>query len=136
MSNSMLERLVYRSRAVTPPPMAALDGILAASLRNNARQRITGALGFTGRTYIQLLEGRPEAIDALLEQLRRDPRHADLRVLARGPAAGRLVPGWSMARIDLALLKVEVTALLETADGDGLAALLADLVARGETGVA
>jgi hypothetical protein len=133
MPNSTLERLVYRSRAVTPAPTAALDGILAVSLRNNGRHRITGALGFTGRTYIQLLEGRSKAIDALMEQLRRDPRHTDLKVLRRGPAAGRLAPGWSMARIDLALLTVEVTALLESADGDGLAALLADLVARGET---
>ena len=136
MSNSPLERLVYRSRALDPPPIVALDGILTVSLWNNARQRITGALGFTGRTYIQLLEGPPHAIDALMERLRRDSRHADLRVLRSGAAAGRLVPGWSMARIDLALLDVEVTALLETADGDGLAALLADLTARGETGVA
>lgn len=136
MPNSPLERLVYRSRAVDPPPIVALDGILTVSLWNNARHRITGALGFTGRTYVQLLEGPRDAIAALMERLYGDPRHTDLRVLARGPAAGRLVPGWSMARIDLALLDVEVTALLETADGDGLAALLADLTARGETSVA
>jgi len=136
MPDSRLERLVYRSRAVQPAPMAALDDILTVSLRHNARHRITGALGFTGRTYIQLLEGPPASIHDLLERLYGDPRHADLKVLLRGPAAGRMVPAWSMARIDLALLTVEVTARLEAADGAGLAGLLADLAARGETGVA
>lgn len=133
MSNSSIERLVYRSRVVQPVPMIALDEILQAAHARNARLGVTGALGFTGRTYIQFLEGPAESLDSLMEQLRGDPRHTDLRVLARGPAAGRLVPDWSMARIDLTLLEAEVTTLLETGDGEGLAALLAGLVRRGET---
>ena len=133
MSNSSIERLVYRSRVVQPVPMTALEDILPVAHAGNARWCITGVLGFTGRTYVQLLEGPAESLDSLLERLRSDPRHTDLRVLARGPAAERLVPGWSMARIDLTLLEAEVTALLETGDGEGLAALLAGLVRRGET---
>lgn len=133
MSDSSMERLVYRSRVVQPAPMAALDDILSVARSQNARWRITGVLGFTGRTYVQFLEGPAESLDSLLEQLRNDPRHTDLRILARGPVAGRLVATWTMARVDLSLLTTEVTALLETRDGDGLAALLAGLVRQGET---
>ena len=133
MPNSSMERIVYRSRAVQPPPMLALDSILAVSRSWNARSGVTGVLGVTGRTYIQLLEGPAEELDSLLERLRRDPRHKDLTVLARGPVSVRLVPGWSMARIDLSLLATEVTVLLQTRDGDSLAALLADMALQGET---
>ena len=135
MANSSIERLVYRSRVVHPAPMTALEDILPVAQAGNARWGITGALGYTGRTYVQLLEGPAESLDSLLERLRSDLRHTELRVLARGPAAGRLVTGWSMARIDLTLLEAEVTALLDAGDGDGegLAALLAGLVRRGET---
>lgn len=133
MSTSSIERVVYRSRVVQPAPMRALDDIMAVARAQNARWRITGALGFTGRTYVQFLEGPAESLDSLLERLRSDPRHTDLTILTRGPAAGRLVAGWTMARVDLALLKTEVTLLLETRDGDALAALLAGLVRHGET---
>ena len=133
MPNSSMERLVYRSRAVQPPPMLALDSILAVSQSWNTRTGVTGVLGVTGRTYIQFLEGPAEELDSLMERLHRDPRHTDVTVLTRGPVAVRLVPGWSMARIDLSLLATEVTALLQARDGDGLAALLADVARQGET---
>lgn len=130
-----MERLVYRSRAVWPAPGVALDGILTASVANNALRRITGALGFSGLTYVQLLEGPAESIEALLRQLHADPRHADLTVLVRAETDGRLVPGWTMARIDLAEASPKVGRLLETGDGLALAVLLANLAHQGETGV-
>ena len=75
MPNSSIERLVYRSRVVQPAPMTALEDILPVAHAWNARWRITGALGFTGRTYVQFLEGPAESLDILLERLRSDPRH-------------------------------------------------------------
>lgn len=133
MDSSSIERLVYRSRSVQPSPTAALDSILTVSHRRNERSEITGVLGFTGRTYVQLLEGPGDSLEDLLERLHSDPRHTDMKVLARGPVEARLVPAWTMARVDLSLLTSEVTALLEARDGEGLAALLADLLRQGET---
>jgi hypothetical protein len=131
-----LERLIYFSRALTPEPAQALDSILAASIWNNARQRITGALGFTSLTYVQMLEGPTASLDALLSQLLDDPRHTDLTILSRVETDRRLVPGWTMARTDLAFLAPEVSQRLQRGDGEGLAMLLADLVEQGETCVA
>jgi len=130
-----MERLVYRSRAVWPAPDVALDGILTASLVNNARLGITGALGFSGGRYVQLLEGPASSLDILMGHLDADPRHADLTVLVRGPTEHRLTPDWSMARADLTRVAPRVDALLEAGDGLALTALLAALVHRGVTGV-
>jgi len=131
-----MERLIYRSRAVWPAPEAALDAILATAMSTNAGLSVTGVLGFTGWTYVQLLEGPSGALDLLLERLRADPRHTDLTVLARAPAASRLVPGWTMARVDLAEPAPRVEALLQANDGLALAVLMANLAHQGATGVA
>lgn len=130
-----MERLVYRSRAVWPAPAVALDGVLKVSVASNAQARITGALGFVGGTYVQLLEGPTESLEALMRRLYADPRHAEVTVLVRAETDGRLVPGWSMARTDLARAAPRATGLLETGDGLALALLLANLVHHGHTGV-
>lgn len=133
MPDTRLERLVYRSRAIVPPA-SELDAILRQSIWNNARARVTGALGHCGDTYVQLLEGPPASLDDLLSRLGADRRHRDLVVLDRESAQARLVPGWSMARADLG---DEARSLLAAPHAGGrLAALLADMVHRGRTCVA
>ncbi len=131
-----MERLIYRSRALWPAPEAALDAILATSMPTNAGLSVTGVLGFTGRTYVQLLEGPAGALDLLLGRLRADPRHTDLTLLMRAPVVSRLVPGWTMARVDLAEPAPRVEALLRANDGLALAVLMANLAHQGATGVA
>lgn len=123
-----MERLVYRSRATPPGPAFALSGILAASILNNARADVTGALGFSGDMYVQLLEGSGEALDALMARLGADPRHTDVDVLYREPAASRLLPGWNMAKVDLAAAWPDIGRLLTARDGLALTGRLAALV--------
>lgn len=127
----MIDRLVYRSRAVGIAPEVAVDRIFRVSVPKNAGLEITGALGFSGETYIQLLEGPPNAIDVLIRALKADVRHAQLRILLRASSERRLVPAWSMARANLAGLAPEVDNLLEVEDGLGLIALMATLVHEG-----
>lgn len=130
-----IERLIYRSRALWPAPEAALDSILAVSVANNARFGITGALGFSGDSFVQLLEGTPAALDGLLDKLLADPRHTDLIILLRSPANRRLAPGWSMARADLAEASPRAGDLLARGDGLGLMNLMATLAHRGFTDI-
>jgi hypothetical protein len=47
--------------------------------------------------YIQVVEGRRTALDALLRRLAEDPRHRDIRIIARGPAKHRFFSEWTMA---------------------------------------
>ena len=130
-----MERLIYLSRALSPEPAAALDDILEASVWRNPQLRITGALGFSGNTYVQFLEGPAESLDALLVHLRADPRHRDLTVLVRCSADNRMLPDWSMARVDLAQHAPKVTHLLESGDGLALIGLMGNLVRNGVTDV-
>lgn len=127
----MIDRLIYRSRAVSVAPEVALEKIFRVSAPKNASLKITGALGYSERTYIQLLEGPPAAIDDLVKTLLADPRHTELTILLRGAAEGRLVPLWSMARVDIGRLTPEVNAMLRADDGLGLIALMATLAHKG-----
>lgn len=127
----MIDRLVYRSQAVGILPEVALERIFRVSVAKNADLHITGALGFSGQNYIQLLEGPPSAIDDLIKTLEADTRHTQLRILLRASSEGRLVSGWAMARANLAGVAPDVEKLLETDDGLGLIALMATLVHEG-----
>lgn len=129
-----MERLVYRSQAVLEPAVA-LDSILEASLSNNTRLAITGALGFSGGTYVQLLEGPNDSLDALLRHLYSDTRHTDLTVLDRGSIENRLLPDWTMARIDLVRHAPKITGFLQSGDSLGLIGLIGNLVRGGVTDV-
>lgn len=130
---ALIDRLVYSSRAEGVSPQIALETIFRVSVPKNASLKITGALGFTGGSYIQLLEGPRSSIDDLLRTLQGDPRHAQLRVLLRGTTRSRLLPSWSMARLDLARATPDVEALLNAEDGLGLTALMAALAHEGVT---
>lgn len=118
-----------------PQPQDALASILEASLWNNAREGITGALGFSGGHYVQLLEGTTAALDGLLTKLAADPRHQSLAILVREPVERRMLPGWSMARVDLIEHAPKVTRLLESGDGLALINLLGNLARAGVTTV-
>lgn len=122
---------MYRSRAVATLPEVALDRIFRSSVPRNARLSITGALGFSQLTYVQLLEGPPNAVDELLRTLKSDPRHTGLTVLLRGASERRLLPDWSMARINLLKVAPEVDMLLKKDDGFALIALMATLAHEG-----
>lgn len=96
--NSGLERLVYESRATgSTGSLVNLATILAESQRNNDRDGLTGALAAHNERYVQVIEGRPAALDNLLRRLQSDPRHRELHIIDRAPIRERLFDGWSMA---------------------------------------
>ena len=108
-----------------------MERIFRVSVIRNAQAGITGALGFSQLTYLQLLEGPPAAIDELMKTLEADLRHRDIIVLLRGPAERRLVPNWAMARVNLAQLTPKVESRVVHGDGLGLMAVLATLSHEG-----
>ncbi|NNM76302.1 BLUF domain-containing protein [Sphingomonas sp. ID1715] len=88
--------------------------------RLNALDGITGLLVFNGERFCQTIEGAPEAIENLVERLKRDPRHEDFAVLDDGDVPTRrfrswdmqllAVPGDKQAALDLARLRFEAEA--------------------------
>ena len=93
-------RLVYVSRNLLVEDAAArragVEGILAASRRDNAAAGVTGALLFNRACFGQALEGPLDAVEETFERIQRDPRHGEVTVLAFEPVSGRGSGAWSM----------------------------------------
>ena len=97
-----VHRLVYYSRNRLPEAAmagTAVEEILAASRRNNARVGVTGALMFNSGCFGQVLEGPQDAVEATFERIQQDERHGDVSLLAFGPVGGRAFATWSMGYV-------------------------------------
>ena len=96
-----LHFLIYVSQAVAPMSGPALDALLKQSRVFNRATGITGNLVYQDGYFMQMLEGRREVLLALMDKLRADARHRDVRIVIEGPAARRIFVDWSMALRDL-----------------------------------
>ncbi|MCW6510054.1 BLUF domain-containing protein [Lichenifustis flavocetrariae] len=76
-------QVVYASRSAVPQgaKLTVLSAIQAASYRRNAERSITGFLINDGEFFYQALEGPGSCVTALLDRIREDPRHSDMRIL-------------------------------------------------------
>lgn len=88
--------LTYTSLARLDLQNSDLEDIHRSARELNALDGITGLLVFNGTHFLQVIEGAHDAIDDLLERLRRDPRHTGLEVRDERGIASRSFPDWSM----------------------------------------
>ena len=73
-----------------------LDDIETNSRDWNARNDVTGFLIFNGTHFLQLIEGPETVIDALVERVRNDPRHAGFAIRDRQKIERRSFPRWPL----------------------------------------
>jgi hypothetical protein len=97
---------VVNLKSVTYTSLASLDlsggdveAILRSARESNALDGITGLLVFNGTHFMQIVEGAPDAIDDLLDRLRRDPRHSGLEIRDERLIAERFFGGWTMEMV-------------------------------------
>lgn len=113
-------RLVYRSESrIDHNDDAGLDRIFRTSLKNNLRDRITGALALPDGKFVQVIEGSRLDLVALMVRIRADDRHFNLMVLGEWPITARLFAGWAMARPDPEPLSNQAFRIV-TEDGSGV----------------
>ena len=89
--------LVYLStarRLVLPHEM---EGLLRASRERNAAAGITGALLYSGGTFMQALEGDEPAVRALFGRICEDARHVAPTVMVEETSAERQFGSWWMS---------------------------------------
>ncbi len=91
-----LVRVIYVSTANHAVDASALQDILEASVRNNEPSGLTGMLLYAGGSFMQVLEGEEEAVDATLARVHRDPRHSDVFEIDRSPIDERAFANWRM----------------------------------------
>lgn len=70
--------------------------ILNSSIKNNVKDGITGVLLFKSRVFIQLLEGPEDKVEATFQRIIQDPRHENIKLLAKQKVQDRLYGEWSM----------------------------------------
>jgi Sensors of blue-light using FAD len=96
---SAMEQLVYVSL-----PSASVGGgdvfdIIQKSATRNSARGITGFLLFAEGLFFQCIEGSTAALDGLMADLARDPRHYAITELSRRPITDRAFPNWAMKRV-------------------------------------
>ncbi|MGD0720885.1 MAG: BLUF domain-containing protein [Roseiarcus sp.] len=93
-----LSRIVYFSESRIEPAErdAQLADLRRVAVSRNRRRQITGALVYDDRWFAQALEGEIEFVEKTLDRIRRDPRHANIRILSNAIAPERLFGNWSM----------------------------------------
>ena len=92
----LLKSLTYTSLASLDLQTSDLEDIHRTAREANSLDGITGLLIFNGTHFLQIIEGEPEAIDALVAKLRRDPRHNGFEVRDEQMVEERSFPDWSM----------------------------------------
>lgn len=103
MPNMQIHRLLYRSDAILSGSTETVEQQVAAivdrSRRANETAGLTGALLLSGGEFIQVLEGRVEAVEATFERICCDLRHRRVRLLELAVAEDRVFAEWAMVRI-------------------------------------
>ena len=89
--------VLYVSRPAGRVTDAHLRRLVGAAQLRNRRRDVTGWLCFTGRHYLQVLEGRTAEVGPLLQRIAADPDHHAMRVLAALPCRQRRYDAWAMA---------------------------------------
>ena len=133
----MLVRLLYASRAAESLTPEVVDGILAASRKNNPAMGITGLLCHSGDSFIQVLEGGRDTISKLYGRIICDTRHRDVALLKYEEITERRFAGWTMGQVNLnrvnpsILLKYSERPVLDpyAVSGEVSMALLEELIA-------
>ena len=96
-----LHFLIYVSTTNAPMGRPAFDGLLAQARSFNRTVGITGCLIYQDCYFMQMLEGKKEVLEALMEKVKLDPRHCDVRTVIEGAARRRIFVDWSMDFLDL-----------------------------------
>jgi Sensors of blue-light using FAD len=88
--------LIYASRSTECFHEHEIPDLLQQVRIANAKQEFTGMLLYICGSFLQVLEGQPEMVDAVFSRILRDKRHTQLRLIARESIPERAFEGWTM----------------------------------------
>lgn len=102
MQQDSLSHLLYISTASRAFDETSLPALLDHARRTNAANGITGLLLYGDGCFMQLLEGKPDAVQATFDRIERDQRHHSVIVIVDELTVARAFADWSMAyrRVD------------------------------------
>jgi hypothetical protein len=103
----MILRLIYVSAATRLLDDAALAALLEESRARNAEDAITGMLLYNEGSFMQVLEGPPDAVRACYARIQRDERHTRVTTVLEDVGRARDFAAWSMGFLNGADLRPE-----------------------------
>jgi len=89
-------RILYISSATKSMNEDELLELLQQCRTSNSKEDITGMMLYCSDSFIQVLEGNAEEVDALFKVIKKDPRHTNVTVLERKQISERKFADWSM----------------------------------------
>ncbi|MEO6186506.1 MAG: BLUF domain-containing protein [Steroidobacteraceae bacterium] len=110
----MLVRLLYASRAAKALSAKSVAGILNDCQRNNPAHGITGVLCYSDEIFLQVLEGGRDAVCETFNNIVRDVRHEQVRLLSFEEISERRFGGWTMGQVNIG--KVNSSLLMKYAE--------------------
>jgi len=89
-------RIVYVSVATKPFDDKELLQLLAKCRARNTERLISGQLIYSDGTFMQVLEGPEQEVDATYARIKKDTRHTNITLLERSTIDEKQFPDWSM----------------------------------------
>lgn len=86
----------YVSTATAPFDDERLADLLTQSRRSNHAHDLTGMLLYRRGRFFQVIEGPQDAVEHLMDAIRRDDRHSDVRILLSERIDERRFTEWTM----------------------------------------
>jgi len=98
-----MHTIIYTSEAnhSTDSQIVDLNEICKTAVKNNSKNDVTGVLLFHNNHFLQVLEGKLDTIDRLLDKIRSDTRHSNLEIIYNNSIEKRNYPNWTMQFFDL-----------------------------------
>ena len=93
-------RLFYVSTASEGVDHDAVAQIAREAELKNAVYGVTGALGYNGTSFAQILEGDRQTVSNLVELILSDPRHSSVTIVNIREIESRRFDGWGMKHIE------------------------------------
>ncbi len=97
-----MRQIIYCSITTAPSGRSAgaIPDIVRQAAPRNGLEGITGLLYAEGDAFLQAIEGPDDSIADLLDRLRRDDRHRDIRIMVDRAIDQREFGDWTMAYRD------------------------------------
>jgi hypothetical protein len=92
---------IYASAATATFTPAELATLLASARQRNEENDVTGVLLYHRGSFLQVLEGDERAVDATVQRIQQDRRHAKIVLLRRRVLEQRNFADWRMGFLEL-----------------------------------
>lgn len=95
-----IRRIIFISKSAPETHYGTLLDLLSQTKVNNPQRGITSVLIWDGTFFLQVLEGTDDVLESLIEKIRKDIRHFDVKIISDETISERAIDSWYMSYIN------------------------------------